>query len=72
MCLNVLLPVTDNWDQLIDIYTPEKVERELLPRIMQGLADGTIDRDEFAAVVMKKRKSHKELMKQIEALKTND
>jgi hypothetical protein len=66
------IKVTDNWEQLIANYTPEKVERDLLPMIMQGLADGTIDRDEFAAVVREKKKSHKELMKQFEALKAND
>jgi hypothetical protein len=66
------IPVTDNWDQLIAIYTPEKVERDLLPRIMKGLENGTIDRDEFEKALREKRKSHKELMKQIEALKIND
>jgi hypothetical protein len=66
------IPVTDNWDQRIAIWTPEKVERKLLPKIMQGLADGTIDRNELENVVREKRKRHKELIKQFEALKIND
>jgi hypothetical protein len=59
------IPVKDSWEQLILRFTPEKVESELLPKIIQGLEDGTIDRDEFEKDLAEQSKRHEELMKQL-------
>lgn len=54
------IDLKDNWFELILRFTPEKVERELVPKIMQNLADGTIDRDEFEEDLRKMIKRQKE------------
>jgi len=56
------IPVKDTWDQLIRIWSPEKMEQDLLPRINKGLEDGTIDKDEFLKDLEEMRKGYQEVM----------
>jgi len=60
------IPVKDTWDQIIRIWSPEKMEQDLLPKIRMGLADGTIDIDNFEKGVLEATKRLKESMKIIE------
>jgi len=67
------IPVEDNLNKyLLTTEFISKHRTEFERKIREGLADGTIDRDEFEKVVLEKRKRHKELVKQFESLKTND
>jgi len=63
------ISVKDTWDQLIRIWSPEKMEQDLLPKIRNGLENGTIDRDEFEKGVMEATKRLKESMRMIERYK---
>jgi hypothetical protein len=67
------IPVEDNLNKYL--FTTEFISKhrdEFERKIRAGLADGTIDRDEFENVVREQRKRHKELVKQFESLKAND
>jgi hypothetical protein len=67
------IPVEDNLNEYR--FTMEFIAKhrdEFERKIREGLADGTIDRDEFDNIVREKRKRHKELVKKFESLKTND